>query len=138
MKKLNFQGITSGLNDLSTATDSNSKAGYNETIDVTLIDLAPKNNYATDDNEDAYLSLAASIESAGLLTPLGVIKNGNRYTLFSGERRFRAITQYLHWPSVSCYVFEGNSCCIRQMLPENIHLKESYSFTKNTSISCPV
>ena len=109
MKKLNFQGITSGLNDLSTATDSNSKAGYNETIDVTLIDLAPKNNYATDDNEDAYLSLAASIESAGLLTPLGVIKNGNRYTLFSGERRFRAITQYLHWPSVSCYVFEGVS-----------------------------
>ena len=109
MKKLNFQGITAGLNDLSTAADSNSKAGYNETIDITLIDLAPKNTYATDDDEDAYLSLAASIESAGLLTPLGVIKNGNRYTLFSGERRFRAITQYLHWPSVSCYVFEGVS-----------------------------
>ena len=56
MKKLNFQGITSGLNDLSTATDSNSKAGYNETIDVTLIDLAPKNNYATDDNCLLYTS----------------------------------------------------------------------------------
>ena len=43
----------------------------------------------------SYKELAANIDEVGLLTPLGVIVNGNRYTLFSGERRFRAITTYL-------------------------------------------
>lgn len=90
MKKLNLGNINAGLNSLKAATDNAAQNGRFE-----LIDFAAKNSYAADDNEESYKELAANIDEVGLLTPLGVIVNGNRYTLFSGERRFRAITTYL-------------------------------------------
>lgn len=100
MKKLNLGNINAGLNSLKAATDNAAQNGRFELIDTALIDtalidFAAKNSYAADDNEESYKELAANIDEVGLLTPLGVIVNGNRYTLFSGERRFRAITTYL-------------------------------------------
>lgn len=109
MKKLNLGNINAGLNSLKAATDNAAQNGRFELIDTALIDFAAKNSYAADDNEESYKELAANIDEVGLLTPLGVIVNGNRYTLFSGERRFRAITTYLHWTKVPCYVFEKSS-----------------------------
>lgn len=95
MKKLNLGNINAGLNSLKAATDNAAQNGRFELIDTAQIDFAAKNSYAADDNEESYKELAANIDEVGLLTPLGVIVNGNRYTLFSGERRFRAITTYL-------------------------------------------
>ena len=116
MKKLNLGNINAGLNSLKAATDNAAQNGRFELIDTALIDFAAKNSYAADDNEESYKELAANIDEVGLLTPLGVIVNGNRYTLFSGERRFRAITTYLHWTKVPCYVFETKSVRKAQLM----------------------
>lgn len=43
-------------------------------------------------------------------------QSGNRYKLFSGERRYRAITQYLHWDKIPCRIFEGVSAGRAQLM----------------------
>lgn len=107
MKKLNFGTIADGLNTLQNTLEQNSGIGWSELVDANTIDFAEKNSYAADDTDETIRELAEQIEVAGLLTPLGVIKEGNRYRLFSGERRYKAITTYLHWEKIPCRVFEG-------------------------------
>ncbi len=107
MKKLNFGTITDGLNTLQSTLEQNSGIGWSELVDADAIDFAEKNSYAADDTDETIRDLADQIEVAGLLTPLGVIKEGPRYRLFSGERRYKAITTYLHWEKIPCQVFEG-------------------------------
>ena len=43
-----------------------------------------------DFDEDALAELADSIRVHGIVQPLIVVRNGNRYTIVAGERRFRA------------------------------------------------
>lgn len=81
-----------------------------------MIDFANKNTYAANDTNDSIRDLADQIETVGLLNPLGVIQSGNRYKLFSGERRYRAITQYLHWDKIPCRIFEGVSAGRAQLM----------------------
>lgn len=107
MKKLNFGTIADGLNTLQNTLEQNSGIGWSELVDANTIDFAEKNSYAADDTDETIRELAEQIEVAGLLTPLGVIKEGNRYRLFSGERRYKAITTYLHWEKIPCQVFQG-------------------------------
>lgn len=109
MKKLDLGTIQSGLNTLQDTLNQSSSIGWSELVDADEIDFAEKNSYAADDTDDTIRELADQIDVAGLLTPLGVIKEGSRYRLFSGERRFRAITTYLHWEKIPCQVFEGVS-----------------------------
>lgn len=127
MKKLNLGNINAGLNSLKAATDNAAQNGRFELIDTALIDFAAKNSYAADDNEESYKELAANIDEVGLLTPLGVIVNGSRYTLFSGERRFRAITTYLHWTKVPCYVFETKSVRKAQLMLHQANASREYT-----------
>lgn len=107
MKKLNFGTIADGLNTLQNTLEQNSGIGWSELVDANTIDFAEKNSYAADDTDETIRELADQIEVAGLLTPLGVIKEENRYRLFSGERRYKAITTYLHWEKIPCQVFQG-------------------------------
>lgn len=109
MKKLDLGTITMGLDTLKDAFEQNTGIGWSELVDVSAIDFAEKNSYAADDTDETIRDLADQIEVAGLLTPLGVIKEGTRYRLFSGERRYKAITTYLHWEKIPCQVFEGVS-----------------------------
>ena len=110
MKKLNFGAISAGLDNLQSTMEQNHGIGWSELVDANAIDFAEKNTYAADDTDETIRELADQIEVAGLLSPLGVIKEGDgRYRLFSGERRYRAITTYLHWEKIPCQVFEGVS-----------------------------
>jgi ParB family chromosome partitioning protein len=56
-------------------------------INVDLIDPNPNQHRLVFDNID---SLAASIKRKGVLQPVSLNRNGNRYTLVHGERRWRA------------------------------------------------
>ncbi len=109
MKKLDLGTINAGLSSLQDSLEQNTVIGWDELVDTDAIDFAEKNSYAADDTDDMIRELADQIEVAGLLNPLGVIKEGNRYRLFSGERRYRAITTYLHWEKIPCRVFKGVS-----------------------------
>ena len=63
------------------------------------------------DTEDSIRDLADQIEECGLLNPLGVIEHNGRYTLFSGERRYKAITRHLHWETIP-------AACLRVYPPD--------------------
>lgn len=116
MKKLNLGNINAGLSTIKELANENAGIARDELIDVSLIDFANKNTYAANDTNDSIRDLADQIETVGLLNPLGVIQSGNRYKLFSGERRYRAITQYLHWDKIPCRIFEGVSAGRAQLM----------------------
>lgn len=116
MKKLNLGNINAGLSTIKELANENAGIARDELIDATLIDFANKNTYAANDTDDSIRDLADQIETVGLLNPLGVIQSGNRYKLFSGERRYRAITQYLHWDKIPCRIFEGVSAGRAQLM----------------------
>jgi ParB family chromosome partitioning protein len=79
-------GLGRGLDALIPQDD---KAGVFETIPVGEIDPNPEQP-RDDFDERALESLAASIESIGLLQPIVVRPSGDRYVLVAGERRLRA------------------------------------------------
>lgn len=116
MKKLNLGNINAGLNTIKDLANENAGIARDELIDASLIDFASKNTYAANDTDDSIRDLADQIETVGLLNPLGVIQSGSRYKLFSGERRYRAITQYLHWDKIPCRIFEGVSAGRAQLM----------------------
>ena len=60
-----------------------------EQIDVTLIDRNPNQPRKTF-KEEPLKEMAASIRSYGVLQPLLLVRNGSRFLIIAGERRFRA------------------------------------------------
>jgi ParB/RepB/Spo0J family partition protein len=61
-------------------------------VELDLIDVSPQNVRKTNIDEDVS-ELAASIEKAGLLQPLVLVKSGERFELIIGQRRLRALRQ---------------------------------------------
>lgn len=113
---MNLDAILGGFNQIKDTSDTLQNVGWDGLIEAEFIDLADKNNYAAGDNDESIKSLADQIEVVGLLNPLGVIKKGERYQLFSGERRYRAITTYLHWAKIPCRVFENTTSTKAQLM----------------------
>ena len=110
MGKINFANIQSALGKAKEAAAPLQNKGHTENVPVDFIVLANKNIYNESDNDESIKELADNIETCGLLHPITVNKIGTeKYQIISGERRFRAITEYLHWKSVPCMVFEGLS-----------------------------
>lgn len=109
MKKMNFASITAGLDTLKDVMQQNAEIAQDKLIDVSFIDFAPQNTFAADDTDESIRELADSIELLGLLEPLVVVRDNDRYTLIAGERRYRAITECLHWSTVPCRVFDGEA-----------------------------
>ncbi|MGI5900183.1 MAG: ParB/RepB/Spo0J family partition protein [Christensenellales bacterium] len=58
-------------------------------IDIRLIDPNPGQPRRSFDSEKLD-ELAKSIKTVGIISPIVVVKNDGRYTIISGERRFRA------------------------------------------------
>ena len=109
MKKMNFASITAGLDTLKDVMQQNAEIAQDKLIDVSSIDFAPQNTFAADDTDESIRELADSIELLGLLEPLVVVRDNDRYTLIAGERRYRAITQCLLWSTVPWRVFDGEA-----------------------------
>lgn len=95
-----------------------------EMIPAELIDPNPENSYFTRyDNDQELEGLANNIRFAGLIHRIVVSKKDNgRYLIISGHRRFKAVTEYLHWDMIPCEVYEG--------LPEEI--ETIFLYTANT------
>lgn len=110
MGKLNLNNIQNSLNKAKDAAAPLQNKGHTENIFTDNIHLSSDNIYNENDNDEEIKELADNIETCGLLHPITVNKIGeNNYQIISGERRFRAITEYLHWKSIPCMVFENLS-----------------------------
>ena len=81
------RGLSALLGD-SPATAANAEISVNE-VDIDLIDPNPQQP-RTRFVESAMNELAASIRSNGIVQPIVVRRNGNRYQIVAGERRWRA------------------------------------------------
>ena len=82
-----------GLSALFTDNEENVRVDTSgvpaEEIEITLIDRNPNQPRKTF-KEETLKEMATSIASYGVLQPLLLVKNGNRYLIIAGERRFRA------------------------------------------------
>lgn len=82
------KGLGKGLDALLGEFSENAASGIQE-VDIYLIDTnaeQPRKSF----DEDKLRELAASIERHGILQPIVVRQNGERYTIVMGERRYRA------------------------------------------------
>lgn len=71
----------------------------------------PRNTAAKNDTDEEIAELAADIEVNGLLHPVLInhIHENGEYRIVSGERRYRALTECLHWTDIPCMVREDLS-----------------------------
>ena len=116
------RGLSSILNDdENNILDQKKNKLFNE-IEIDLIDLnpfQPRTNFNSNELEQ----LTSSIEKLGLIQPITVKKNENRYTLISGERRLRAF-QKLSKKSIPAYIRLANDQeSLEMALVENIQRK---------------
>ena len=97
MPKINMANIQSALGKVKDAAAPLQNKGHTENIPVDYIRLADRNIYNEGDSSETIKELADNIEACGLLHPITVNKiASDNYQIISGERRFRAVTEYLH------------------------------------------
>lgn len=83
-----FQSAETVLEE--TETKKTEDGNYIHELNISSIDINNEQPRKTFDDEDI-AELAASIKANGLLQPITVTKNGDRYTIVAGERRYRAV-----------------------------------------------
>lgn len=66
-------------------------------------------------NEDKVDQIADSIENVGVIEPIIVVKNGDRYSILSGRHRFRAC-QKLGKTEIPCHIKETDDTTARYIL----------------------
>lgn len=96
-----------------------------ETQDI-LLHLVDSNRYQPRlaFNEEAIDELAESIRANGLIQPISVRKNGSRFEIIAGERRFRAVSRLQH-KSIPAFVLEVDDAQLAEMaLVENIQRED--------------
>jgi ParB family chromosome partitioning protein len=76
--------------------------------DVELKQITVKEQVRTKFNDKSIKELADNIEANGLIQPLVVHRQGSKYTLICGERRFRAMT-LIKKKKASCFVLENKT-----------------------------
>ncbi|MCO4793166.1 MAG: ParB/RepB/Spo0J family partition protein [Bacteriovoracaceae bacterium] len=77
-------------------------------VEVALKDVFVKEQVRTKFNDNSIKELAANIKSNGLIQPLVVHRDGTKFTLICGERRFRAMTS-IEMEKAPCFVLEGKT-----------------------------
>ena len=91
-----------------------------------LLNLIDSNRFQPrlDFNDEAIDELAESIKSNGLIQPISVRKNGQRYEIIAGERRYRAYSRLKH-SSIPAFVLDVNDVQLAEMaLVENIQRED--------------
>ena len=77
--------------------------------DIDLSKITVKKQVRTKFNDDSIRELAANIEENGLIQPLVVHREGNKYVLICGERRFRAMSTIKSMTHAPCFILEDKT-----------------------------
>lgn len=84
-------------------------------VDIPLSQLDEIDDQPFPINESKVDQIADSIENVGVIEPVIVVKNGERYSILSGRHRFRAC-QKLGKTEIPCYVKETDETTARYIL----------------------
>ena len=102
----------------------NRSNSLSENVPVEYITPSKDNPYAENDKEEDIYELAMSIQANGLINPITLNKVSNtQYIIISGERRYKAITQYLHWPKIPATVYNNLSPNAAQLILHTANLE---------------
>ena len=105
MGKINIEKLRASWNEAKDTVVPLQNQGYLSNVPVEYIRPAKKN-----DTDEAIKELADDIAACGLQHPIAVNRiNSENYRIISGERRFKAMTKYLHKKTVPCMIFENLS-----------------------------
>ena len=108
--------------------------GAQDEIDINLIDPNPRQPRTVFD-EEALQELVASIKEIGILQPPVVRKNGARYELIMGERRFRA-SKIAGLKRIPVIIRQTpNNELLREALIENIHRSQLNALEEGAAYS---
>ena len=96
-----------------------------EMVEIALSDIIPNPTQPrTDFDEEALEELAESIRQLGLIQPITVKREGEKYIIISGERRWRA-SEKAGLKSVPAYIREVDDTTLHAMaLVENIQRED--------------
>jgi ParB family chromosome partitioning protein len=75
---------------------------------IKLSDIEVRKQVRTYFNDDSIKELADNIKVNGLIQPLVIHRENNKFVLICGERRYRALT-YLKMQEASCFVLENKT-----------------------------
>ena len=110
MGKINLSNIQASLSKAKDAAAPLQNNGYTDNIPVEFIHLSNHNLFNETDTDETIQELADDIAACGLQHPIAVNKiDDENYRIISGERRYRAMTEYLHRKTIPCMVFENLS-----------------------------
>jgi ParB family chromosome partitioning protein len=76
--------------------------------DIALNDITVKKQVRTKFNDDSIRELAENIKENGLIQPLVLHRDGNKFVLICGERRYRAMTN-IDMKEAPCFVLENKT-----------------------------
>ena len=116
------------------SNDVTEVVGAQDEIDINLIDPNPRQPRTVFD-EEALQELVASIKEIGILQPPVVRKNGARYELIMGERRFRA-SKLAGLKRIPVIIRQTpNNELLREALIENIHRSQLNALEEGAAYS---
>ena len=76
---------------------------------IALHKITVKKQVRTKFNDESIAELAANIRENGLIQPLVVHRDGSKYILICGERRFRAISTLPEMQEAPCFILEDKT-----------------------------
>ena len=110
MPRINMANIQSALGKVKDAAAPLQNQGHTENVPVEYIHPSSRNIFNETDTDESIKELADDIAACGLEHPIAVNKiASDNYRIISGERRYRAMTEYLHRKTIPCMVFENLS-----------------------------
>jgi len=77
--------------------------------DIDLSKIEVRKQVRTKFNDDSIAELAENIKENGLIQPLVVHREGNKYVLICGERRFRAMSTIEDMKFAPCFILEDKT-----------------------------
>jgi ParB family chromosome partitioning protein len=77
--------------------------------EVKLADIEVRKQVRTKFNDSSIMELAANIKENGLIQPLVIHRDGAKFILICGERRFRAMSTIKTMKKAPCFVLEGKT-----------------------------
>ncbi|MDY3338665.1 ParB/RepB/Spo0J family partition protein [Riemerella anatipestifer] len=110
---------------INTATDEGAKQIMGSIVEINIEDIYPNPNQPrTYFDEDALNQLAQSIKNLGVIQPITLRKDGAKFEIISGERRYRA-SQIAGLKTIPAYIRLVNDQELLEMaLVENIQRED--------------
>ncbi|MFC4162096.1 ParB/RepB/Spo0J family partition protein [Epilithonimonas zeae] len=111
--------------NINSASDEGAKTLVGNIVEVSIEDIYPNPNQPrTYFDEKALNDLAESIKSLGIIQPITLRKNGEKFEIISGERRYRA-SKIAGLASIPAYIRLVNDQVLLEMaLVENIQRED--------------